>query len=172
MGLSPSSDGFCSRTDFFLQPVPDLLKIVDDALLQALTKQELLRKFKIALDCCRQHNFTLRHSKLAMGQEISLAGYVLGEGRVKPDPKRMAAIASFKSPTDVSEVRSFLGLVNQLGFFVHDLTHITIPLHSLLRKGIAFQWLDDQEAAFQKAKQVLTSDLIIKPSTPASGQNC
>ena len=98
-----------------------------------------------------------------MGQEISFARYVLGEGGVRPNPKRVAAIASFKSPTDISEVRSFLGLVNQLGFFVPDLAHITTPLRSPLHKGIAFQWLDEQEAAFQKAKQVLTSDLIVKP---------
>lgn len=167
MGLSPSSDGFCSRTDHFLRPVPDLLKIVDDALLQAPTKQELLRNFKITLQCCRRHNLTLARRKVKMGQEISFAGYIISDGGVKPDPKRVVALTQFKRPKDVTEVRSFLGLVNQLGFFIADLAHITNPLRTLLRKGVAFQWLEDQEQAFQKAKQVLTSDLLVKPYDPS-----
>ena len=38
MGLSPSSDYFCERSDLAFATVPDLLKIVDDGLLQAPTK--------------------------------------------------------------------------------------------------------------------------------------
>ena len=116
MGLSPSSDGFCVKSDNILHPVPDLLKIVDDALLQAATKEELLKKLAIALQCCRQHNLTLSREKMILGQEISFAGYVIGKHGVKPDPRRVKAITDFPRPVDVTGVRSFLGLCNQLGF--------------------------------------------------------
>ena len=167
MGLCPSSDAFCNRTDNFLQPVPDVLKIVDDALLQAQTKQEVLKKFRIALQCCRKHNFTLEKKKVQLAQEIQFAGYLIGKDGVKPDPKRVAAITEFKRPADISQVRSFLGLVNQLGFFVPDLAHVTTPLRNLLRKDVAFLWLPEQEQAFQRAKSLLTSPLVVQTFDPS-----
>ena len=163
MGLCPSSDAFCVRTDNFLKPVPDMLKIVDDGLLQARTKQELLKKFQITLQCCRQHNLTLARKKISYGQEIQFAGYLIGKDGVKPDPARVEAISKFKRPADVQQIRSFLGLVNQLGFFIPDLAQVTTPLRELLRKDVAFQWLPIQEEAFKRAKDILTSDLVVKP---------
>ena len=114
MGLSPSSDGFCNKTDFILSPVPDLLKIVGDALLQAPTKQILLSKLKIVLECCSKHNFTMRRDKLKAGREITFAGYTIGQDGVKPDPKRVSAIMDYPVPADISQVRGFLSLCNQL----------------------------------------------------------
>ena len=163
MGLSPSSDGFCERTDNILQPVPDLLKIVDDALLQAPTKQAVLQKFRIALNCCRQHNLTLSRSKLHLGKEIGFAGYLIGEDGVKPDPKRVEAITNYPPPHDLTQVRSFLGLCNQLGFFIPDLAQVTKPIRDLLKKNVSFQWLQPQIDAFTKAKEILTSTLLVKP---------
>ena len=166
MGLSPSSDNFCDKTDVFLKPVPDLLKIVDDALLQAPSFLILLDKLKIALDCCRRHNLTLSRSKLQLGTEIEFAGYLLGQGGVKPDPKRVAAISDFARPLDVTGVRSFIGLCNQLGFFIPDLTHVLSPLRELLKKNVAFVWTPEQEHAFIQAKRILTSDLLVQPFDP------
>ena len=167
MGLSPSSDGFCNKTDFILSPVPDLLKIVDDALLQAPTKQILLSKLKIALECCSKHNFTMRRDKLKAGREITFAGYTIGQDGVKPDPKRISAITDFPVPADISQVRGFLGLCNQLGFFVPDLSHATKPIRDLLKKDVEFQWLKPQNDAFIKAKAILTSPLIVQCFDPS-----
>ena len=167
MGLCPSSDAFCNRTDNFLLDVPDLLKIVDDVLLQAPTKQELMRKLQITLKCCRKHNLTLSKKKICIGEEIQFAGYLIGKDGVKPDPRRVEAITNFKRPLDVSQVRSFLGLANQLGFFIPDLAHVTDPLRQLLRKNVAFQWLQVQEDAFQRTKEILTSPLVVKPYDPS-----
>jgi hypothetical protein len=49
MGMKNSNDVFCHKKDNIFAAVPDLLKIVDDALLQAATEEELLVKLRIAL---------------------------------------------------------------------------------------------------------------------------
>ena len=163
MGLNISSDGFCYRTDEILRPVPDLLKIVDDALLQAPTKAELLRRFRLALECCRRHNLTLSVDKIEFGQEIHYAGYLLSANGVKPDPKRLAAITEFPQPTDLKTLRGFLGLANQLGHFMPDLAHMTKPLRQLLKKETAWQWTVEQQRAFDQTKELLTSPSIVQP---------
>jgi hypothetical protein len=52
MGMKNSSDVFSHRTDDIFSAVPDVMKIVDDALLQAPTEKELLIKLRIALTAC------------------------------------------------------------------------------------------------------------------------
>ena len=166
MGMSPSSDEFCFRTDHILAEVPGVLKIVDDALLQAPTYEELCRRFRMACEAARAGNLTLSKEKVAYGAEIEFGGYVISDKGVKPDPKRLAAVAEFPRPVDVSSLRGFLGLANQLGFFVPDLAHLSEDLRQLLKKGVAWQWLAQHEEAFIKIKQVLTSPMVVKAFDP------
>ena len=67
----------------------------------------------------------------------------------------MAAIRTFPRPTNLTEVRSFLGLANQLGYFVPDLTHVCRPIHELTKKDVAFNWGLSQEKAFEDRKSVV-----------------
>ena len=67
---------------------------------------------------------------------------------------------------DTKKLKSFLGLTNQLGHFVPDLTHSVNALNELLKKNVAYQWLPDQENAFQTTKDILTSKLVLKTFNP------
>ena len=58
----------------------------------------------------------LSKSKLEIGTEIPFAGCVVSETGVKLDPDRNKALAEFPRPTDITGVRSFFGLANQLAF--------------------------------------------------------
>ena len=163
MGLNPSSDYFCERSDLAFAAVTDLLKIVDDGLLQAPTQKDLLISFRQILECCRKSNLTLSRPKLRMGQSVSFAGYELTKDGVKPDNKRTDAIRKFPAPTNITELRSFLGLVNQLGMFIPDLAHVTTDLRGLLKKNVAYTWLPEHQKSFEETKRLLVSDLLIKP---------
>jgi hypothetical protein len=163
MGMKNSSGVFCHRTDNIFAAVPDLLKIINDALLQAATEEELLVKLRIALTACRAGNLNLSREKVCWGQEISFAGYIIGDKEVFPDPKRTMAIANFPVPTDLTTLRGFTGLVNQLRHFLPDLAHLTVDLRKLLKKDVDFMWLQPHQEAFQLIQQILTSPLVAKP---------
>ena len=62
-----------------------------------------------------------------------------------------------KAPTNVSEVRRFLGMVNQLSKFSARLTPVTEPLRELLKKKNEWNWGHVQEEAFQNIKKELSS---------------
>ena len=66
-------------------------------------------------------------------------------------------------PENISELRSFLGLANQLGIFIPDLAHLTTELGQLLKKNVAYLWLPEHEKAFTQIKEMLTSPMLIKP---------
>ena len=60
--------------------------------------------------------------------------------------------------TNVKQVRSFLGLVNQLGKFSPDYSMIRTKIRTLLKTGVKFVWTPDHQAEFDKVIQSL-SDL-------------
>ena len=63
----------------------------------------------------------------------------------------------------MKDLRSFLGLAQQLPSFVPDLAHMTSMLRPLLKKDIAWTWTDDHEKSFGEVKTLLTSKTIIHP---------
>ena len=64
-------------------------------------------------------------------------------------------------PQSVTELKGFLGLVNQLGHFLPDLAHMTAILRTLLKKNVAFVWLPEHQQEFDEVKSLLTSDMLV-----------
>ena len=165
MGLSASSDWFNLETD---KAVWDLLfrwllKIVDDMLVQARTEQELYSRIRMVLQRCREAGITISLRKLECGQSVSFAGYVISSDGIRPDPEKIRAITDFPVPKNASEVRSFLGLANQLAFFIPDVARLSSSIRALLKKGVAYQWLPAQQTSFEALKSILASDMCVRP---------
>lgn len=166
MGLNISSDVFCQRSDAALAGVPDLIKIVDDGLLQAEDEAAMVPKFKTVLEACRRNSLTLSRPKLQWGREVEFAGHVISAEGIKADPRKIEALAKFPAPTNVPTLRSFLGLANQLGFFIPDLAHMTTNMRQLLKKERAWTWTDMHQTEFEAVIKALTSDMVVKAFNP------
>ena len=82
-------------------------------------------------------------------------GLVLSERGVGPTQKKVKAVTDARETENVSEVKSFLGLVNFSARFIPDLTTISEPLRRLTKKGIPFNFGPDQKPAFQTLKNRL-----------------
>ena len=93
---------------------------------------------------------------------LNFAGCVVSHCGVKPDPARISALSNFPVPTDQTSVRSFLGLCNQLAFFIPDFQHHTAAMRQLTGKGRSFLWLPEHQVEFDKLKTILSSDLIVR----------
>jgi hypothetical protein len=55
-------------------------------------------------------------------------------------------------PTNVSELRSFLGMTGYYRNFIDNYSAKSAPLCSLLRKNTPFVWTDSQNNSFQLLK--------------------
>ena len=97
--------------------------------------------------------------KFVIGDEISFAGYMISKDGVKPDASRVKAIKEFPVPTDTTGVKSFLGLTNQLSFFIPDHIQNSKSLRELCGKGVVFNWLPEHQFEFETIKTILTSKI-------------
>ena len=70
---------------------------------------------------------------------------------------------------NISQLKSFLGLINYYGKFLPNLSNTLAPLYKLLQKNTAWQWGPEQQKAFQTAKKSLTSDCLLVHFGPSKG---
>lgn len=77
------------------------------------------------------------------------------------DRQKIKAVVNWERPTNVTEVRSFLGLAGYYRRFVEGFSKIATLLTRLTRKNAKFQWDDDCEKSFQELKARLTSAPIL-----------
>lgn len=73
-------------------------------------------------------------------REINYLGHVTSGDGIAVDPSKIQAILKWHAPTNVFEVRSFMGLVGYYQRFVQGFSRISHPITSLQRKGKKFVW--------------------------------
>ena len=138
-------------------------KIVDDILIQADNSDIGIPKTREVLQRCRELGITISRKKFEMGESVDFAGFTITDKGVHPDNKHVRSISEFPTPRNIKDVRAFLGLANQLASFVPDLAQNCVNIKKLLEKRNAFVWTEAQENDFQRVKQILTGNLILKP---------
>ena len=85
------------------------------------------------------------------------------------DPSKIEAVSKWNRPTNVSEVRSFLGLAGYYRRFVEGFSKIAMPLTQLTRKNHKFEWTEACEKSFQDLKQRLVSAPVLTIPSGSGG---
>ncbi|XP_059092242.1 uncharacterized protein LOC131887628 [Tigriopus californicus] len=77
-------------------------KIANDMLLQATSHKELLTHLQIVSDICFTEGITLSPDKLEIEEKVPFAGFMISAAGMTPDPVKVAAIASFPLPANLT----------------------------------------------------------------------
>ena len=96
-----------------------------------------------------------------MKTEIRVIGHAINRKGVKADPEKVTAIQDLPEPSNITELHSFLGMVNQLGKFLPKLAVAIESLRSLLSTKRTWLWGPDQTAAFLKVKDMLSHTPVL-----------
>jgi hypothetical protein len=169
MGLSATSDDWCRKSDFVIKGNENATKIVDDILCWGATMQELMTKLDTILLRCKAISINLSIQKFKISKEVAFAGYLVMQGAIKPSPERAIALKEFPGLQNIHELRSFLGLAQQLAGFIPDLAHASEPLRHLLKKEKKWIWSFNLQGAFNAVVKILTCEVVLinfDPSKP------
>ena len=145
--------------------------MVDDILISAPTIKILTSRIQALLQRCREHNFILSQKKFEIGSSVEFAGHVINAEGVFPQGNKLQGIQDFPPPTNLTQLRSFIGMCNQLQSFSPNLANLVSPLLPLLKVGEQFQWLPEHQTAFNSIKTKLAKNLALHhfdPSIPTS----
>ena len=73
-------------------------------------------------------------------KEVSFLGHVVSNGGIAVDPSKVRDVLNWKPPTDVGEIRSFLGLAGYYRRFIEGFSKLAKPMTALLEKNAKFVW--------------------------------
>jgi len=148
-----SAPGIFQRTmENLLQGIPHVVVRVDDILGSGKNDPGV----RLRLAKC-----------LFMQPQVTYCGFVISGDGVQPLAAKVDAIKNAPEPNDVSQLRAFLGMTNYYHRFLPDVATVLEPLHQLLRKGSKWQWLEEQQEAFEEAKELLQSAELLVHFDPS-----
>ena len=88
-------------------------------------------------------------------------GHVISNGGIAVDPSKVKDVLNWKPPTDVGEIRSFLGLARYYRRFIEGFSKLAKPMTALLEKNAKFVWFEKCQASFEELKKRLTTALVL-----------
>jgi len=94
-------------------------------------------------------------------EKVHFLGHVVSRVGISVDPPNVTAVVDWLRPTNISEVRSFLGMAGYYCRFVKDFSKIASPLTQLLRENHKFDWTSKCEASFQELKNTLVPGPVL-----------
>ena len=86
---------------------------------------------------------------------------------IQPTLEKVEAIRKAPEPSNVTQLKSFLGAVNYYGKFLPDLSSVLAPLYKLLQKDVKWSGEATQKTSFEEVKSRLTSDSVLVHYDPA-----
>ena len=141
-----------------------LLVYLDDIIVLGNSVPEELARLKQVFHRLRQANLKLKPKKCHLFKtKVSYLGHEVSNLGISTQTEKTEAIKNWPTPTNVKEVRSFLGLASYYRRFVKDFASIAKPLHQLTEKKRAgrFEWSSACQLAFDELKHRLTSTPIL-----------
>ena len=97
--------------------------------------------------------------------EMEYLGHKITSRGLHPSEEKVRALKNAPKPTNVTQLKSFLGLVNYYSKFLPNLSTTLAPLYKLLQKS-SWTWGSEQDKAFHAVKQQLSSSSVLTPYSP------
>jgi deoxyuridine 5'-triphosphate nucleotidohydrolase len=94
-------------------------------------------------------------------KELAFLGHIISEKGIHPDPDKITAVNNQPPPTNLRELRQFLGLASYYRKFVEGFAKIAAPLNQLMKKEISYEWEQQHQEAFEYLKKRLVTTPIL-----------
>ena len=112
---------------------------IDDILIYSKTEEEHEQHLRLVLETLRKNKFYAKLKKCEFWlSEVAFLGHVINQHGILVDPSKVSTIIDWPRPSNVKEVRSFLGLVGYYRRFVKDFSIIAKPMTKLTQKDVKF----------------------------------
>ena len=137
-GYIASGDGYSRRYDEIVAEVPNKSKCIDDTILWSNNIEQSFHQAVNWLDICGQNGIILNPQKFKFAQEtVEFAGFEITNDCIRPANKYFDAIRNFPQPKNITDIRSWFGLINKVSY-TFSMTEKMLPFRELLKQNQKF----------------------------------
>ena len=157
--------GLCNAAPFFVRQIAsllagmtweELLAFFDDVLVFSPTFAKHCESLDRALTLIEEAGLKVKPEKCRiLPQRVPFVGHILSAQGVSTDPEKVSAVKSWPLPTNLPQLRVFLGKIDYYRKFIPDFATLAAPLFQLEEKGRNFVWSDNCQKSFDTLKQAL-----------------
>lgn len=166
-GVSSAPGIFQRLMETVLQGIPHVIVYLDDILVTGATDEEHMKTLSLVLERLERAGLRARKSKCKFLQSsVTYLGYRIDQQGLHPLKEKVQAVKDAPSPKNVTELRSYLGLLTYYSKFLPNMAEVLAPLYKLLRKEIRWRWTGTEEKAFCASKDLLTSSALLVHFNP------
>ena len=153
--------------DLFLKGIPNTSCILDDIVITGKTDGEHLKTLEAVLQSLMDYNLGVNKAKCKFFQEeISYCGHKINANGLHKTQEKIEAVINAPKPENVTQLGAFLGLVNYYSHFLPNLASELHPLYQLLKQTAKVIRTETAQKAFQKVKEMITSDIVLTHYDP------
>ncbi|GKU10804.1 unnamed protein product [Fusarium langsethiae] len=136
---------------------------LDDIIVYSSTLEKHEENTHLVLSALEKHGLHLKPSKCAWNvQEVSFLGFtaVAGKG-IRMSDDKIQSLLNTPSPRNLTDLRSFQGLINFYDKFLPHYSDKSSVLTELTKKDTPFEWNDTRETAFRALLEGIRKDVFL-----------
>jgi len=156
--------------DQVLQGLKQMVRYLDDILITGESAAEHLKNLEEVLARLEKFGLRTRLSKCQFFPDsVEYLGHMIDKEGIHTLKRKVEALTNAKTPQNVEQLQSFLGMVNYYAKYIPNLSTISAPLNCLRQKDIPWKWTEKEEEEVNKLKHHLSSAEVLvhyNPKTP------
>ncbi|UYV62917.1 K02A2.6-like [Cordylochernes scorpioides] len=170
-GISSAPAWFQKQMDILLKGIPMVFCALDDILITGKNDQDHLKNLECVLQRIQEAGLKLRKDKCSfLAPSLEYLGHKIAKEGLQPLPSKVEAIQAAPSPTNLTELRAFLGLLTYYSRFIPNMSSTLAPLYNLLKKERKWKWETPEERAFKDIKEKLVHSTLLVHFDPRKRQ--
>lgn len=163
MGVKSSSDVYQRKMMEIFGDIAGVEVVVDDILIHGATIKEHNKRLEEVLERAKKANLKLNSDKCKIAvPEVDFVGHKFTGDGMRPTDDRVKAITEMRSPENRAELETILGMVAYVAKFIPNLSELNAPLRHLKKQDSEWSWGQEEETAFRKIKEALSSKPLLK----------
>ncbi|XP_046608877.1 uncharacterized protein K02A2.6-like [Neodiprion virginianus] len=161
-GIAAAPAIWQERMNFLFRSIKGVCVFQDDLRLAAKTLPELIALIHVVLKIFDEHNIKINLRKCSFCDlEICFCGHVINAQGIHKDPAKFEAVTDMPQPQNISELRTFIGMVMYYNRFIKNASTVLAPLYNLLKENSNFSWTKECQDAFESIKLAFTKDTCL-----------